>query len=271
MVEKITRIPKLPKRRRDAHKGDFGTVLVVAGSRGMLGAAILCARGALRGGAGLVRACLPPSLMAAFTAACPSATTAPRTGAVRGWMRGADVVVMGPGLSAVPASKQLVRSVLQHAVQPMVLDADALNVLAPLRRPLTGRVPLVLTPHPGEAARLLATDKDEVQADRTGAALELARRSGHVVVLKGARTVVTDGERLFVNRTGNPGMATGGSGDVLAGLLGALLGQDLAPFDAACLGVHVHGKAGDLVAKRLSEPGLIAEDLPVAIAEVLSA
>jgi len=150
-----------------------------------------------------------------------------------------------------------------------VLDADALNVLAPLRRAIAPAVPVVLTPHPGEAARLLGWSTPQVQADRTGALRELTRRSGAVVVLKGARTLVGDGARWFQNTTGNPGMATGGSGDVLAGLLGALLAQGLAPFEASCLAVHAHGRAGDLVARRLGEVGLIASDLPAALAEVL--
>jgi hydroxyethylthiazole kinase-like uncharacterized protein yjeF len=150
-----------------------------------------------------------------------------------------------------------------------VLDADALNVLAPWRRPLAAAAPLVLTPHPGEAARLLGRSTAAVQDDRHAALRELCRRSGAVVVLKGARTLVGDGARWFENDTGNPGMATGGAGDVLAGLLGALLAQGLSPFAAACLAVHVHGRAGDRVARRLGEAGLIASDLPLAIAEEL--
>jgi NAD(P)H-hydrate epimerase len=138
-----------------------------------------------------------------------------------------------------------------------------------LRKPLQSRASIVLTPHPGEAARLLATETTAIQEDRSAAALELARRSGHIAVLKGAGTLVTDGERLYENRTGNPGMATGGTGDVLAGLIGALLAQGMQPFDAACLAVHVHGKAGDLAAERISPVGLCAEDLPLLIAEVL--
>ncbi|MCA8958609.1 MAG: NAD(P)H-hydrate dehydratase, partial [Planctomycetes bacterium] len=141
------------------------------------------------------------------------------------------------------------------------------NAVAPLPRALPGT--LVLTPHPGEAGRLLGSDSAAVQQDRRGAAAELARRSGQVVVLKGHRTLVCDGARVFENRTGNDGLATAGAGDVLAGLLGALLAQGVEPFDAACLAVHLHGRAGDLVAERLSRAGLTAEDLPLAIAEVM--
>ncbi len=264
---RVTEVPLLPPRARDGHKGTYGTVLVVAGSDGMLGAAILAARGALRGGAGLVRACLPRSLMGLFTVAVPSATTLARDGAVRDWLGDASCIVAGPGLGATDETGLLLRELLAHATCPLVLDADALNALAPLAGGLRGRA--VLTPHPGEASRLLGTSPRAVNADREAAALALAARSGQVAVLKGAGTVVASAERIFVNRTGNPGMATGGSGDVLAGLIGAMLAQGLAPFEAACLAVHAHGLAGDLVAQRLSEAGLTAEDLPLAIAEVL--
>jgi NAD(P)H-hydrate epimerase len=163
-----------------------------------------------------------------------------------------------------------VAAVLAAASAPVLLDADALNVLAPLRAPLRGpKAGIVLTPHPGEAARLLGVDARTVQRDRPAALAQLCERSGAVVVLKGAGTLVGDGRRCYTNRTGNPGLATGGSGDVLAGLLAALLAQGMEPFAAACVAVHVHGKAGDLVASRLSQRGLIASDLPLAIAEVL--
>ncbi len=271
---RVTRVPARPARATDGHKGTFGTVLVVAGSEGMLGAAILCARGALRGGAGLVRAALPGSLQAPFTVAVPCATTVAREAVLRrpgarDWLDGVTAVVVGPGLGQAAPSGRLLRTVLRVSARPIVLDADALNLLAPLRGTLPVAAPVVLTPHPGEAARLLGSSTTAVQADRPAAALELARRSGQIAVLKGAGTVVTDGRRLYKNRTGNPGMATGGSGDVLAGLLGALLAQGMAPFDAACLAVHVHGRAGDRVAARLGQMGLCADDLPLAIAEEL--
>jgi NAD(P)H-hydrate epimerase len=269
MVERVVDIPALPPRTDDGHKGTYGTVLVIAGSDGMLGAAILAARGALRGGAGLVRACLPGELRSAFMTAVPSATTLVREGACGAWLQGVSAVVAGPGLTPEPATAALIHELLGAAAVPLVLDADALNALAPLQRPLATRAPALLTPHPGEAGRLLGCATRDVSADRHAAALELARQSRQIAVLKGARTVVTDGRRLFENRTGNPGLATGGTGDVLSGLLGALLAQGMAPFEAACLGVHVHGAAGELVARRLSQVGLIAEDLPLAIAEVL--
>ncbi len=264
-------VPHLPKRARDAHKGTFGTAVVVAGSEHMLGAAILCARSALRGGAGLVRAALPKLLGPSFLIAVPGATTVDRgkASALRSALVSAQAVVIGPGLTDSTATKRLLAAALRVVACPMVLDADALNVLAPLRRPIPGAQPKVILPHPGEAARLLGCSNADVQHDRRGAVAELCARSGAVAVLKGAETLVCEGSRRFTNTTGNPGMATAGSGDVLAGLVGALLAQGMEPFEAACLGVHVHGLAGDLVASRLSEAGLCAEDLPLAIAEAM--
>ena len=273
MGEPVSRAPqKLPKRELDAHKGTFGTVLVIAGSEFMLGAAILCARGALRGGAGLVRVALPHALCAPLMTACPSAMTLDRADqtALRSALADADAVVVGPGLGVTAQTKRVVADVLKFAACPVVLDADALNALAPLSGPVLGAQPKVLLPHPGEAARLLSCTTDEVQRDREGAAAQLSAQSGAIAVLKGAGTIVCEGGRLYRNTTGNPGMATGGSGDVLAGLVAALLAQGMEPFDAACLSVHVHGKAGDRVSKRLSQAGLIAEDLPLAIAEELA-
>ena len=266
---RVKGVPKLPARTPDGHKGTFGTVLLVAGSSGMLGASILAARGALRGGAGLVRASLPPGLMAPFTVAVPAATTLSRNSSMARWLEGVDAVLAGPGLSNTAGTLELVRELLTRCRVPMVLDADALNVLAPVKGGLAGPPALVSTPHPGEAARLLGTTPAAVQRDRQGAAARLVEAVGGVIVLKGAGTIVTDGVQTYTNGTGNPGMATGGSGDVLAGLLAALLAQGMEPFSAACLAVHAHGRAGDLVAGRLSQTGLTAEDLPNALAEVL--
>ena len=225
----------------------------------------------MRGGSGLVRVALPKKLCAPFLAAVPCATAVDRSSktAMALALREASSVVVGPGLTDSAATKRLVLDVLAKARCPVVLDADALNVLAPIRRPIPGAQPKVILPHPGEAARLLACDAGDVQQDRRSAAVQLCARTGAVAVLKGASTLVCEGARMFTNDTGNPGMATGGSGDVLAGLTGALLAQGMEPFEAACLAVHAHGVAGDLVAKRLSQQGLTAEDLPLAIAEVL--
>lgn len=268
-------VPRLPARSADGHKGSYGTVLVVAGSATMLGAAVLTATAALRGGAGLVQVALPKPLQSWLPLAVPCATTLGRGQDLRKALARAAAVVVGPGLGLGPATRRLVAQVLQAAAGPVVVDADALNVLAPL--PVgslaAGRSRLgpnvVLTPHPGEAGRLLGIPASAVQHDRRAALAALCERSGAVVVLKGQGTLVGASGRCFTNQTGNPGMATGGSGDVLAGLLAALLAQGLAPFDAARLAVHVHGRAGDRVARRLGQVGLLASDLPLAIAEEL--
>ena len=270
MVTRTTTVPKLRAREPHGHKGTYGTVGLLCGSDGMLGAAILCARGALRGGAGLVRACLPENLMAPFTVAVPAATTLARTTEWTGLFGGVDALVVGPGLGTRELKGQQVQQLVRSTPVPTVLDADGLNLIAPLENALVTGAPVVLTPHPGEAARLLDKTSADVQQDRGAAVLELAALSGQICVLKGAGTLVSDGERIFENQTGNPGLASGGTGDVLAGLMGALLAQGMTAFDAACLAVHVHGRAGDLVAGRLSQAGLCAEDLPLAIAEVMA-
>lgn len=260
-------MPALPPRRPDTHKGDFGTVLVVAGSPGMTGAAYLAAEAAYRAGAGLVVAACPRRVadILSIKHTCGIVRPFGRRGAVRQVLQEAarsTAAVIGPGLSRDPAAVRLVRELVARLEIPFVLDADGLNAFEG-RPALLARAsaPRILTPHPGEAARLLGTTARDVQANREGAARELVRRFGGVAVLKGHRTLVTDGRRIFRNRTGNPGMATGGSGDVLAGVLGALLGQKLPPFEAACLGVEVHGRAGDLGARDLGEVSLMATDL----------
>ena len=270
MVTHTTTVPMLTARDPHGHKGTYGTVGLLCGSDGMLGAAILCARGALRGGAGLVRACLPENLMAPFTVAVPAATTLARTAELTGLFGRVDALVVGPGLGIRELKGQHVMQVLRSSPVPTVLDADGLNLIGPLDHPLVAGAPVVLTPHPGEAGRLLDKSSADVQKDREAAVLELVERSGQICVLKGVGTLVSDGKRVYENQSGNPGLATGGTGDVLAGLMAALLAQGMAAFDAARLAVHVHGRAGDLVAGRLSQAGLTAEDLPLAIAEVMA-
>lgn len=283
-VERITALPALPPRPQDGHKGTFGTVLVLAGSRGMSGAAVLCGSAALRGGAGLVRLAVPASIGSIVAAGSPCYTLAylPDDAAGRVSLRARDkilalaeqasVVVAGPGLGQGGGVGIIVRTLLRTP-HPLVLDADALNTLGVNPLELTGRrSPTILTPHPGEFGRLTGLTAGEINADREGHATRFAARHGVIVALKGAGTVVSDGQRLFVNTTGNPGMATGGSGDVLAGLIGALLAQGLGGFAAAQLGVHVHGLAGDLVREERGEMGLIASDLlkkvPLALVKV---
>lgn len=273
-LKKFTSVPALPARSADANKGDCGKITIIAGSRGMSGAPCLAARAAYRSGAGLVRVAVPHSIwdivavktdecltegLAETSAGSVARKALRKFGTADEW---ADVFVIGPGLTQHADTAEAVRELLGRVAQLVVLDADGLNAfsgkLQQLRRPGAN---LILTPHPGEMARLLGTSIAAVQADRPRAALECARQSGAVVVLKGAITIVCDGERMYQNTTGNPGMATGGTGDVLTGIIAALAGQGLKPFEAACLGVYLHGFSGDIAATRLGVWSLIAGDL----------
>ena len=266
----ITAPVPLPPRPADAHKGTFGHVLVVAGSRGMSGAAVLCGTAALRGGAGTVTIASPEEIQPTVAAGQPCATTAglPQTDTgtvavhalptVLHHAKRATALAVGPGLGQRRAVAGFVTRLLHETSVPIVLDADGLSALVD---PIARTAPTILTPHPGEFARLLGIPTADVQANRQTLAVQFAARRKVILVLKGAGTLVTDGRRLYVNRTGNPGMATGGSGDVLTGLIAALLGQRLEPFAAAQLGVHLHGLAGDLARDDLGEDGLIATDL----------
>jgi NAD(P)H-hydrate epimerase len=272
---RITDVPKLPRRARGGHKGTYGKVLVVAGSRGMSGAAVLCGAAALRGGAGLVQVATPACVQDVVAAGHPCYTTLGirlhtdgtfAEGAALDLVeagRAADVLAVGPGLGRLPCVGPLVRAVLAGLPdKPVVLDADALFALSPFTDEFKSRAgPLVLTPHPGEFARLTGTAAPAADSDRESEAAGFAGRFGGVLLLKGAGTVVTDGARLYRNTTGNPGMATGGTGDVLAGLVAALAAQRLPAFDAAVLGAWAHGRAGDLAAAALGETSLTALDL----------
>ncbi len=265
MIE-VREVPRIPRRIADSHKGTYGRVLVVAGSRAMPGAAVLCGSAALRGGAGLVQVATPSAAWAVVAAGNPCYTTfpweEPSASAMIGTVaRLADVFAVGPGLGH--EAGLLVKTLLHsHEEKPMVLDADGLNVLGVEPVEITNRPgPLVLTPHPGEFARLLGKTRDEVQAHREDLAVPFAARHRIVLLLKGHNTLVTDGERLYRNATGNPGMATGGTGDVLTGVIAALIGQGFSAFDAAVLGAWVHGRAGDLAAAELGQTALTALDL----------
>lgn len=257
----------IPKRKPDAHKGDFGRVLLFAGSVGMAGAAVLAGRAAVGGGAGLVTVATPRDAQPTVAAGCPCYMTLPladsadeAAAGLVAFAGGCDVFAAGPGLHHAPDAVAVTAAVLRaHPRLAVVLDADALPALTG-GRPGPAR-DWVVTPHPGEFARLLGTTAAAVQADRERLARDFAKSRNVVVLLKGHRTVVTDGERLVLNATGNPGMATGGAGDVLTGLVAALLGQGLSGFDAAALGAWVHGRAGDFCAADLGEVALSAEDV----------
>jgi NAD(P)H-hydrate epimerase len=271
----VNEIPRLPRRSYDGHKGDYGTVTVLAGSRGMSGAAVMCGTAALRAGAGLARVACPASVQPEVAAGFPCYTTVPLREHADGTFsegaadelaelaRAGDVLALGPGLGRQPHVAAFVREVVGRLPgTPVVVDADGLNVLSQWTGEFAGRTaPLVLTPHPGEFARLTGGPVPEGIAEREQAAAAFAERFGLVLVLKGAGTVVTDGRRVYRNSTGNPGMATGGAGDVLTGVVAALVGQGFAAFDAAVLGVWVHGRAGDLAAMKLGQTALTAADL----------
>jgi len=267
-------VPRLPPRAPDSHKGTFGKVLIVAGRVGMSGAAVLAGTAALRGGAGLVQLAVPAPVGPVVAAGQACYTTAWLPADEGGQLsraalpamvelaRSATAIVAGPGLGNGEEVRALMLALMVESSKPLLLDADALNVLGADPTGLKVRTsPLILTPHPGEFARLCGTDIKSVQADRQGHAVGFARKHGGVLVLKGAGTVVTDGSRVYTNTTGNPGLAKGGSGDVLAGLIGALLAQGLAAFDAAVLGVYLHGLAGDLARDRLGEVSMLATDV----------
>lgn len=273
-VTPITQLPELPRRAPAGHKGTFGKVLVVAGSRGMSGAAVLCARAALRSGAGVVRLACPAEVQLTAAAAYPGYETigirqhADGTfgdGAVEELVeraRDVDVLAVGPGMGRAPGTVAFVRRLLEGAPDAAVmLDADGLFALSPFSDEFRRSAPFVLTPHPAEFARLTGGPAPAADRERAEQSVAFARKFGCVLLLKGSGTLVTDGARLYRNATGNPGMGTGGSGDVLAGVIAALMGQGLSAFGAAALGAWAHGRAGDRGAMVLGQTALTATDL----------
>ncbi|MHC4390393.1 MAG: NAD(P)H-hydrate dehydratase [Planctomycetota bacterium] len=279
------RLPALPSLDSADHKGSRGRVLVVAGSRGMVGAAALAGQAALRSGAGLVTIACPQSVYPILAAKVTCAMTLPlpetETGslghaacdALIEFSRGMDAVAIGPGLGRHPETVAVVLRLLSSLERPFVLDADGLTALVgAMERLIQVQAPGVFTPHPGEMARLLGVTPAHVQADRAGSLDRFLQRVGsdHTALLKGAGTLVGTGEgRRFTNTSGNAGLATGGTGDVLTGVIAGFLAQGMPPFAAACLGAHVHGLAGDLAAKRLGQRGMIATDVLEAIPSAL--
>jgi NAD(P)H-hydrate epimerase len=276
---------RLPARPRDGHKGSFGHVLVIAGSEGKTGAAALAARAAVRGGAGLVTLACPASLNDILEQKVTEAMTAPVADTpARGFASAAeeallalaaerDVVALGPGIGREDDTAKLVRALCARIERPLVLDADGLFPFAGAPGELRARrAPTVLTPHPGEAARLLGCMNAEIARDRLGAARRLATETGCIVVLKGAPSVTArPGAPPLVNPTGGPVLASGGTGDVLTGLIAALLAQGVPAADAAGLGAFLHGLAGDRIAAARGASGLAAEELADALPEAAQA
>ena len=266
----------LPVRADNAHKGDLGRVLVVGGSVGMAGAIALAGCAALRTGSGLVRVITPSDVQLLVSSFSPCLMVVPAATSdgcfaeqavelIWEHCQWADVVALGPGMGCTATGQQIVRQLYQQLAQPLVVDADGLNNLADAGCDFSehqGR--RILTPHPGEFQRLIGqteTDRDQLEEW----AVQLAARHQLTVALKGHRTLVTDGQRQYHNPTGNSGMATAGSGDVLTGIVASLLGQGLSPLNAVHTGCYVHGLAGDLAAKRLGKASLMASDLLVSL------
>lgn len=276
-TQSVTELPSFPKREAAGHKGTYGHALLIGGSRGMSGAISLAAQGALRSGVGLATVAVPDRCLETVAQFCPvyMVIALPddqgKMGegswdVIQAWLGRADVLALGPGMGQSDSLRRLVSKVWREATLPVVLDADGLNNLAadPMWSRLPSPAPRILTPHPGEMQRLSGV----ASSDRDGqknAAIDLARKAQATLVLKGHRTWVTDGRQHYENTTGNPAMASGGSGDVLTGVITALIGQGLDAFSAAVLGVYVHGAAGDISHKELGGESVLATDLIAAL------
>jgi len=259
----------LPDRAQDAHKGDFGRILLMCGSVGFTGAAALSAMGAVRSGAGLVYLGVPQSIYAieAVKLTEPIVFPLPEKDGklyeealpeILNRLPQMDAVLIGPGLGQSPGTKAVTRAVLEAFQGPVVLDADGINVMKSHMDIVRERhAPTILTPHPGEFKRV----GGEIGQDRVAAAVKFAGENRCVLVLKGSGTIITDGCRCFRNPTGNPGMAVGGSGDVLAGIIVSLIGQGIDPLDAAACGAWLHGAAGDICARSIGQYGMLPSDM----------
>ena len=258
-----------PERKTDSHKGDYGKILLLCGSRGYSGAAALAAMGALRTGAGLVYLGVPESIYNIEATKLLEPIVLPfadengmfSSGAVQKvtqMLPTMDAVLIGPGLGQSEGTFSLVKAVLNNAACPVVLDADGINVISQHKDILRERTyQTILTPHDGEFLRI----GGRITEDRSQCAAELANALGCIVLLKGHRTVITDGNESYINHTGNPGMATGGSGDVLAGIIVSLIGQGLTPLLAAACGAWLHGRAGDICAEEIGQYGMLPQDM----------
>jgi hydroxyethylthiazole kinase-like uncharacterized protein yjeF len=270
-------------RARDAHKGDFGHILLVAGSKGKTGAALMAARAALRTGVGLVTIGIPASLSDIFQSRVYEEMILPLPDnegffstkaldpALEFIAAQANVLAVGPGVSTEPEVSEFVRLLVKEAAVPIVVDADGINAFAQEQslRPYTSS-PLIMTPHPGEMSRIAGLTAKEINSSRITVAQDYAQKNNLVLVLKGAPTVTAEpGGQVFINSTGNPGMASAGTGDVLTGIISALLAQGLSSSDAAKGGAYLHGLAGDCAAREKTEAALIAGDIIEKIPEVL--
>ena len=265
----------IPVRKLNSHKGDYGHVFILAGSAGLTGAAYLTSYASLLSGSGLVSLGIPKSLNAIMEVKLSEVMTKPleetkdlclslrALGQIKRILPGVDALAIGPGLSGNQQSQQLVRKLLPFLTTPAVLDADGINALVGKLKVFCNlKCKLVITPHPGELARLLKLKVAEIQKNRTKIAKGFAKKYNLVVVLKGQRTVVANGDgEVYINDTGNPGMASAGCGDVLTGIIASFLGQGFDSFTAAKLAVYLHGLAGDYAAKKKGEVSLIASDI----------
>lgn len=273
------KIPRLKPRKAESYKGTFGRVLIVGGSRGMTGAPVLAGTAAARSGAGLVTIAVPDTCLETVAGFEANYMTLPLVDDGRGRItedagpqlleisQNATSIGIGPGLSKGAGITNAVAELYTNYVGPMVVDADALNALAELPGILPdAQGPRILTPHIGEFRRLVNQHISPEQCRRR--APDFAAKLNVILVLKGNRTLVTDGDRSYENESGNPGMATGGAGDVLTGVISALLGQDLSPIESAVLGVHAHGRAGDIARKNYGEVSLVAENIRDALSDV---
>lgn len=277
----------IKSRVKNSHKGDYGHALIIAGSRGMPGAAVLSAGGALRCGAGLVTVAVPSGQYGIIAKKLrPEAMILPLAENNEGGIaasaflrinefiekRKVSSIVIGPGMGAGPDTKRLVLKIISSADMPVVVDADGINALSGAEGFLkNSKARLVLTPHPGEFSRLTGRRVKDIQANRAASAAGFASEYGLICVLKGSGTVVTDGKTTFLNTTGNAGMASGGSGDVLSGMICALVKQVKEPsaLNAAAAGVFIHGTAGDIAAGKKTMTGMLAGDISEMIPEAL--
>lgn len=261
----------LPVRPRWAHKGDFGKVLLLCGSKGLAGAAMLAARAALRTGSGLVYLGVPEAIYGAVAGSCASAVVFPlpcdedgrfsfeAAGEIEKKLFNMDAVLFGPGVGRSEVLERLLKWLVLNCRAPLLLDADGINLLAVHMDILRGsKCPVILTPHDGEFQRLGGNPRAK---DRTLEARAFAEKTKTILLLKGHRTIITDGLNVYRNTTGNPGMATGGSGDVLSGVIVSLLGQHVMPLEAAAAGAWIHGAAGDLAGREIGEYGMIPDDI----------